>query len=50
MKKFFIKHKFKILLIAAIIVTACSLTAVSIALWNSDEEEEIIYNIPLLLF
>lgn len=46
MKKFFIKHKFKILLIAAIIVTACSLTAVSIALWNSDTEEEIIYNIP----
>lgn len=43
-KNFFIKNKIKVLLSLAIILAACTITAVSIALWNQDEDTQIIYN------
>ena len=44
MKNFFMKHKTKLLIIGLLIAAASLLTAVSIALWNTDEDTEIIYN------
>ena len=44
MKNFFIKHKTKLLILLLVIAAASLLTAVTIALWNSDEDIQIIHN------
>ena len=43
---FFMKHKIATIIFAVVLVAAVSLTAVTIALWNTSEDEEIIYAIP----
>ena len=44
--EFFNKHKIAIILSTVIFVAVVSLTAVTIALWNSSSDEDTIYTIP----
>lgn len=43
---FFKKHKIATIISIVVLLAAVSLTAVTIALWSSSEDEEIVYTIP----